>query len=280
MSPPSQKIPKRPSIRPEREFAAQCGGALVAGIDEAGRGPIAGPVVAAAVVFSFDKPRPVGLRDSKKLTERARERLYRQIRRQALTCGIGIATAQEIDLINILEATRLAALRAVSQLDPQPGALITDALTFTADPRPQLPLIKGDAKSSSIAAASILAKVTRDRLMTHYHRQFPEFGWASNRGYPTEEHYAAIAEHGPTVLHRLSFSGVGFFTVEPRRSPLYHDLLARLDALIGRGENHSAVLRPMVEENREILPPPDYDKLLRHLDEAPAIQPAPQEPPP
>lgn len=252
----------------------------MAGVDEAGRGPIAGPVVAAAVIFSFDAPRPVGLRDSKQLGRATRERLFRQICRRALTYGIGIATAQEIDLINVLEATRLAAVRALGQLAPQPGALITDALTFADDPRPQLPLVKGDAKSSSIAAASILAKVTRDRLMDGYHEQFPEYGWASNRGYPTADHYAALAEHGPTVLHRLSFSGVDFFATELRRSPLYHQLAARLDAPAPGGENHTAALRALVEERRESLPPPDYELLLRQLDEFGAGHAALQEPSP
>lgn len=256
---------KRPTITPEREFAAQCGGVWVAGVDEAGRGPIAGPVVAAAVLFDFSKRRPTGLRDSKTLSEARREKLFRQVQRTALAFGIGVATAQEIDLINILEATRLAAQRAVEQLNPPPGALVTDALQIPALPLPQLPIVKGDSKSMSIAAASILAKVTRDRLMDAYHEQFPEYGWDRNRGYPTEDHYQAVAQHGATVLHRLTFSGVGFFDTALRHSPHHGDLRRRFDQLPpGDGEARER-WKAELESLSPILPPPDYQDLCKLL---------------
>ncbi|MCC5875008.1 MAG: ribonuclease HII [Candidatus Sumerlaeia bacterium] len=259
---PKKPLPKRPTITPEKEFAARHLGVMVAGVDEAGRGPIAGPVVAAAVIFDFSKRRPDGLRDSKVLSEKRREALFKRIQSTALTYGVGIATAQEVDLINILEATRLAAIRAVEQLDPPPGALVTDALDIPGLMVPQLPIIKGDAKSSSIAAASILAKVTRDRMMDAYHQQFPEYGWDRNRGYPTEEHYAAIGIHGPTVLHRITFSGVGFFDTALRRSPIHGDLRRRFGGLPAGNVESLDQWRVELEAVRPILPPPDYTDLL------------------
>jgi ribonuclease HII len=207
-----------PNIVPERTWGRTHGATFVAGVDEAGRGPLAGPVVAAAVVFDLARPRPVGLDDSKKLSHAKRELLFEEIRKRALAYGIAEATPGEIDAINILEATRLAAKRALAMLDPAPGAIVTDALTLRHEPRPVLPIIKGDAKSASIAAASILAKVTRDRMMSRWAEEFPGYGWERNMGYPTAGHYAAIESLGPTTLHRLSFAGVTFFTVELRWS--------------------------------------------------------------
>ena len=258
-------LPRRPSIRPEREFATRLGGVIVAGVDEAGRGPIAGPVVAAAVILPFEGRRPLGLNDSKKLNARDRERLFQQIQRMATAFGIGIATANEIDTVNILEATRLASLRAIDQLQPRPEALITDALELPTDPRPQLPLVKGDAISASIAAASILAKVTRDRMMDLYHEQFPKYGWDRNRGYPTEEHYAALGAHGPTVLHRLSFSGVGFFDSDLHRSPIFHRLRLRIDAERPMAASERAALDAEIAEAAGQLPPPDHAELIALL---------------
>jgi len=255
-----QRIPVRPSIRVDREFGLQCGGVVVAGVDEAGRGPLAGPVVAAAVVLSLDGRRPLGLRDSKQLNAKERERAFRQIVRLAVGYGIGVSTAQEIDLVNILEATRLAASRALAQISPPPGALVTDALDLPREAVPQLPLVKGDQISASIAAASILAKVTRDRMMQAYAEEFPEYNWASNKGYPTEDHYAAIGEHGPCTLHRLSFRGVDFFHAEPRRSPSFHRLCARIESGCPREE-----ARLEVEPFAARLPPPDYEELMRLL---------------
>lgn len=207
-----------PNIVPERTWARTHGVTFVAGVDEAGRGPLAGSVVAAAVVFDLARPRPRGLDDSKKLSHAKRELLFEEIRKRALTFGIAETTPGEIDDINILEATRLAAKRALAQLSPAPGAIVTDALTLRNEPRPVLPIIKGDAKSASIAAASVLAKVTRDRMMTRWAEEFPGYGWEHNMGYPTAGHYAAIERLGPTTLHRLTFAGVSFFTVELRWS--------------------------------------------------------------
>jgi ribonuclease HII len=192
---------------------------LLAGIDEAGRGPLAGPVVAAAVIFDPKKPVPAGLNDSKRMTHAAREKLYAAITRKALSFGIGSATAQEIDLYNVLEATRLAARRAYTALAMAPSVLATDCLELPWSPIPVYPIIKGDAICASIAAASILAKVTRDRLMLLYHAQFPQYRWDENKGYPSPSHYAALGEHGPCSLHRLSFSGVDFFSSELQWSP-------------------------------------------------------------
>lgn len=248
-----------PTLRPERAFARRCGGVLVAGIDEAGRGPLAGPVVAAAVIFAPDKTRPRGLDDSKQLSAKKREGLYERIRESALTCAVGITTAQEIDMMNILEATLLAARRALEQLSPQPGALITDALSFANERRPVLPLVKGDTLSASIAAASILAKVTRDRMMDAYAREFPEYGWEHNRGYPTPEHYAAIEAHGPTTLHRMTFAGVGFFSESLRRSRTHADFVRRLRQ--EPAESLQAELNALAER----LPPPDLEDLRRRL---------------
>jgi ribonuclease HII len=259
-------LTKRPSIRVEKDFATKCGGAWVAGVDEAGRGPIAGPVVAAAVILPFAGRRPVGLRDSKQMSLAARERLFDAIRRLAVSHGIGIATAQEIDTLNILEATRLAARRALAQLDPPAGALVTDALELPGDTRPTLPVVKGDAICASVAAASILAKVTRDRMMDAYHTQFPEYGWDRNRGYPTEDHYAAITAHGPTVLHRLSFAGVGFFDPHLRRSPLFDAVMSRVDAAGGLDDSLRAQLRETLAAEADRLPPPDVAELRQLLD--------------
>jgi ribonuclease HII len=197
-----------------------------------------------------------------------RERLFDKIRKCALAYGIGIATAQEVDAFNILEATRLAARRALAQLDPRPAILVTDFLDFPDEPRPTLALVKGDAISVSVAAASILAKVTRDRLMEAYHAEFPYYGWNRNRGYPTQDHYDAIMEHGPSVLHRLTFSGVGFFNSELRRSRTFENMAAEVEALrddeAGMEKRHE--LRARLDLCRAILPPPDaaeLDELLR-----------------
>lgn len=263
------KVPACPSIRVEKNFAAKCGSAWVAGVDEAGRGPLAGPVVAAAVILPHgDSKRPKGLRDSKQLTAEERERLFPKIMRMAVSCGIGIATAQEIDLHNILEATRLAAQRALAMLDPQPGALVTDALTFPGDERPTLPLVKGDAICASISAASILAKVTRDRLMAAYAEEFPQYGWERNRGYPTADHYAALSEHGPTILHRMTFQGVGFFAEQPRRSPTFLSIRERLVSITveHEGETRESWRRTLAEHEHR-LPPPDLQELQMLIEE-------------
>jgi ribonuclease HII len=180
----------------------------VAGLDEAGRGPLAGPVVASAVIL----PRRVGfqgLNDSKQLTAAERERLYDEIRQRAVGVGVGVASEREIDAINILEATRLAMARAIQALSIEPDYLLLDAIELSAISLPQRCIIKGDALSLSIAAASVIAKVTRDRLMDDYHRQYPQYNFQAHKGYGTVEHLQRLAEHGPCAIHRRSFRPVG-----------------------------------------------------------------------
>jgi len=180
---------------------------LIAGIDEAGRGALAGPVVAAAVIL------PVGLRiegvdDSKKLTPEKRERLFDVIMAQALRVGVGMAGHRVIDRINILQATRLAMQEAVGKLSPPPDYLLIDGITTIASPFPQKTVVKGDALSLSIAAASIIAKVSRDRLMRELDLKFPGYGFAGHKGYGSAGHLEAIHRLGPSPIHRLTFGGV------------------------------------------------------------------------
>lgn len=180
---------------------------VIAGVDEAGRGPLAGPVVSAAVVLppNFDVP---GINDSKTLSEKKREALFPVIQNQAIAFGIGMADHEEIDRINILQASLLSMKRAVEDLGLTPDYLLIDG-KFTIDSTiDQRPVIKGDALSLSIAAASILAKVTRDRIMTDLDLQYPEYGFKHHKGYPTKAHKQAILTHGPCPVHRKSFRGV------------------------------------------------------------------------
>jgi ribonuclease HII len=180
---------------------------IIAGVDEAGRGPLAGPVVSAAVVLpeNFDIP---GINDSKKLSEKKRAALFPEIQSQAIAFGIGIADHGEIDRINILQASLLSMKRAVDDLGLIPDYLLIDG-KFTIDSNiDQRPVIKGDTLSLSIAAASILAKVTRDRIMTDLDLQYPEYEFKRHKGYPTKAHKQAILTHGPCPIHRKSFKGV------------------------------------------------------------------------
>ncbi|NJC88896.1 MAG: ribonuclease HII [Desulfuromonas sp.] len=179
----------------------------VAGVDEAGRGPLAGPVVAAAVILpdEFDLP---GLTDSKQLSQKARERLYPLIRAQALAVGIGVARAEEIDRINILQATLLGMQRAVGRLNLPPDFLLIDGNVPVPLPLPQQTLVKGDSRSLSIAAASVVAKVVRDRIMCSLDRLHPGYGLAGHKGYGSAAHLAAIASLGPSPCHRRTFGGV------------------------------------------------------------------------
>lgn len=188
--------------------ARRCGYRLVAGLDEAGRGPLAGPVVAAAVILPR-RCQLAGLNDSKQLTEMERERLYDEIRRRAVGIGVGQASEREIDAMNILEATRLAMCRAIQALPAMPDYLLLDAIELSAVSLPQRAIIKGDTLSVSIAAASIVAKVTRDRLMGDYHRQYPQYNFQAHKGYGTAEHLRMLAAHGPCAIHRRSFRPVG-----------------------------------------------------------------------
>ena len=178
----------------------------VVGVDEAGRGPLAGPVVAAAVVL--DRKRcPRGINDSKKLCFEAREELYGKLR-QVARVGVGIATVEEIDRFNIFWATMLAMTRAVEAIGLEPGMVLVDGNRCPDWKYPSKALVGGDAKSRSIAAASIIAKVTRDRMMAEYCEQHPGYGWRNNKGYGTPEHVEALDRLGPTPLHRRSFAPV------------------------------------------------------------------------
>ena len=176
----------------------------ICGIDEVGRGPLAGPVVAGAVILPRDCE-ILYLNDSKKLSEKRREELYDEIVEKAIATGIGIVSPARIDEINILQATYEAMRIAIGQLQPQPDLLLNDAVTIPEVSIQQMPIIKGDAKSVSIAAASVIAKVTRDRLMVQYDEVLPGYGFASNKGYGSAEHIAALKKLGATPIHRMSF---------------------------------------------------------------------------
>jgi ribonuclease HII len=182
-------------------------GLLVAGVDEAGRGPLAGPVVAAAVIFTKGKI-PKGLNDSKQLDAETREELFAEISFRAVAVGVGEASVDEIDLINIRQATHLAMARAVRALSFAPAFALVDGNDAPALPCPCDTIVEGDAKSVSIAAASIVAKVTRDRMMAALHETHPHYGWARNKGYGTPEHLSALTRHGATPHHRRSFAPV------------------------------------------------------------------------
>ncbi len=179
-------------------------GLIYCGIDEAGRGPLAGPVVAAAVIMPENNP-IFFVNDSKKLSEKKREELYDQIMEQAVSVGVGIVSEEVIDEINILQATYQAMRKAVAMLTPQPEVLINDAVTIPGMPMRQVPIIKGDAKCYSIAAASIIAKVTRDRMMREYDKQYPGYGFSENKGYGSAEHMKAIRDQGLCPIHRRTF---------------------------------------------------------------------------
>lgn len=176
----------------------------ICGIDEVGRGPLAGPVVAGAVILPKNCD-ILYLNDSKQLTEKKREELYDVIMEKAVSTGLGFVSPERIDEINILQATYEAMREAVSKLNPSPGLLLNDAVTIPGISVKQVPIIKGDAKSISIAAASIIAKVTRDRMMVQYDSIFPEYGFASNKGYGAAAHIKALKKYGPTPIHRKSF---------------------------------------------------------------------------
>ena len=179
-----------------------CG--VICGIDEVGRGPLAGPVVACAVILPEDEE-ILYLNDSKQLTAKKRDELYDVICEKAVSVGIGIVEPERIDEINILQATYEAMRQAVSRLSVQPQLLLNDAVTIPEIQIPQVPIIKGDAKSVSIAAASIVAKVTRDRMMEEYDKVLPEYGFASNKGYGSAAHIEALKKYGPSPIHRKTF---------------------------------------------------------------------------
>ncbi|MGN1181109.1 MAG: ribonuclease HII [Suilimivivens sp.] len=185
----------------EKEYSSY---SYICGIDEVGRGPLAGPVVAGAVILPKDCD-ILYLNDSKQLSEKKREELYDVIMEKAVSTGLGFVSPERIDEINILQATYEAMREAIAKLSPKPDLLLNDAVTIPKVAIRQVPIIKGDAKSISIAAASIIAKVTRDRLMVQYDSVFPEYGFASNKGYGAAAHIEALKKYGPTPIHRRSF---------------------------------------------------------------------------
>ena len=199
-------LSKRPDLRHERRLW-KSGLSAIAGVDEAGVGPMAGPVVAAAVIFApetFIK----GVHDSKQLAPEVREELFEVIGSKALAVGVGVADPQEIDRLNIYWATMAASRRALEALAPVPEHVLADGRRIPGLELPQTAIVGGDRKSFCIAAASIIAKVTRDRMMVAYHAEYPDYGFASHKGYCTAEHFAALASFGPSPIHRRSFAPV------------------------------------------------------------------------
>ena len=204
---PRQKVDLKEKYAAMSEYenrTREMGISLIAGMDEAGRGPLAGPVVAAAVILDPENP-VYGVDDSKKLSPKKRAALKAEIEEKAISVGIGIVDVETIDSINILEATKLAMKKAVAALDPQPQQLLIDAVQLKDLTIPQQPIIKGDALSVSIAAASIIAKETRDEMLKAYDELYPEYGFASHKGYGTKQHMDAIRTYGPLPIHRKTF---------------------------------------------------------------------------
>ena len=193
----------------EKELYAQ-GIQLIAGVDEVGRGPLAGPVVAAAVILPENCKIP-GLNDSKKIPKSKHQAIYQSVLDQALSVGIGVKDNQVIDQVNIYEATKLAMLEAIQELDQQPQHLLIDAMKLVV-PISQTSIIKGDANSLSIAAASIVAKVTRDQMMAAYDQEYPGYDFAQNAGYGTTKHLEGLEKHGVTPIHRRSFEPIKSMT--------------------------------------------------------------------
>lgn len=192
-------------LKKDEEKLHSNGVKLIAGIDEAGRGPLAGPV-AVGIAIMPENSMIEGVNDSKKVSEKKREKLYDLITQEAIAWNVGIADQNEIDEINILNATKLALTRAIDGLKIKPDLILVDALTnINTLGIPYKSIIKGDAKEYSIAAASILAKVTRDRMMREYDEIYPQYGFSGHKGYGTAKHIAAIKEYGPCILHRKSF---------------------------------------------------------------------------
>ena len=188
--------------------ALSAGYKFVAGVDEVGRGCLAGPVVAAACILDLSKPLPKGLNDSKQLTKIQREQIAEKLKQRCLAYAVGQVEAEEIDEINILQASIKAMHIAVQALNPAADFLLIDAVRIKQSPLPQMPIIGGDGLSASIAAASVLAKTFRDALMRSYHEQYPHYGFSDNVGYGTRSHWEGLREHGPCSLHRRTFRGV------------------------------------------------------------------------
>ena len=189
------------------EAAREAGFSIIAGVDEVGRGPLAGPVVAAAVILP-ESPLLPGVKDSKLMTPKSREEAFEAIRFEALSAAVGVVSREDIDRFNILKASLEAMARAVRSLDPQPEFLLVDGIYSVSLSIPQQCLKKGDQVSLSISAASVVAKVYRDRIMTAYHDVFPAYGFAQNKGYGTPQHLEALKKYGPSPIHRLTFRRV------------------------------------------------------------------------
>src|SRR4051812_34177426 len=214
----SSPRPHPSSLRRRRRVSSICmdfedtarseGFRLIAGVDEVGRGALAGPVVAAAVILDPEKPLPEGLDDSKKLTALQRERIANEVIENALAFAVGQVESEEIDRINILQASRMAMLEALKQLDPCADYLLIDALQLKEAGLPQKAIIHGDSISASIAAASVVAKTYRDALMRSFHEVYPQYNFAKHVGYSTRDHLDALRAHGPCLIHRKSFHGV------------------------------------------------------------------------
>lgn len=182
---------------------------LIAGVDEAGRGPLVGPVVAAAVILPKNYALE-GLNDSKQLSEKKREQFYQILQKEAISIGVGIVSAKEIDEINILEASRKAMYLAIENLDVKPEYILSDAMSLNELDIPSRPIIHGDALSLSIAGASVIAKVTRDHMMYELDKKYPEYNYKKNKGYPTKEHLELIKKYGITKEYRMTFRPVKF----------------------------------------------------------------------
>ncbi len=241
----------------ERELLAK-GYKCIGGIDEAGRGPLAGPVCAAVVIFD-GATSITGVYDSKALEPEEREDLYHKIMQKAVAVGVGLACAEEIDHLNILRATKLAARRALRQLPVMPDYLLLDALTLDKVTVPQMPLTKGDARSFSIAAASIIAKVTRDRLMIGCSEEFPGYAFERHKGYGTSTHRRFISELGPCSLHRQTFLH-SWFGVETIRYSRLHDLLCNRLYLCDNADHIHEMLTEL-RTHRDWLPISEWNSL-------------------
>jgi len=203
---PDLKVTSMGRVYEKQAHAA--GYRFVAGVDEVGRGCLAGPVVAAACILDLSKPLPKGLNDSKQLTRPQREEIAEKLKARCLAYAVGQVEADEIDEINILQASIKAMHKAVEALQPAADFLLIDAVKIRQSPLPQLSIIRGDGLSASIAAASVLAKTFRDALMRQYHDEFPHYNFVSNVGYGTRSHWEGLKQHGPCSLHRRSFRGV------------------------------------------------------------------------
>jgi len=203
---PDLRVTRLGRVYERQAFSA--GYKFVAGVDEVGRGCLAGPVVAAACILDSSKPLPKGLNDSKQLTRQQREEIAEKLKQRSLAYAVGQVEADEIDEINILQASIKAMLKAVDALQPAADFLLIDAVQLKQSLLPQLAIIRGDGLSASIAAASVLAKTYRDELMRSYHEQYPQYGFSENVGYGTPAHLDGLQKHGPCSLHRRTFHGV------------------------------------------------------------------------